>query len=242
MAVTFTIEVNEGAGTREQLEDVRRRVGAMDDASMPPGMLAHVESERPGGGFRIVDVWESPEDFERFFTGALGAAFEATGFQPMEGPPAVEQVMNLLLRQRASSEQAAANEALLRRGYEAFAHGDIPTVLDLMDEHILWYSPDSVRFGGTYAGKEGVQQFFSHLPENFSDLSVEPTTFVSAGDHVIVQGRLRGQTQARTPFELAFLHSWTISGGRAVAFTEFYDTARMNAALGMPVQTASSTS
>lgn len=236
MAVTFTIEVDKGEATREQLDEVRRMVGALDDDSMPAGMLAHLESMKPDGGYRIVDVWETPEDFERFFSDTLGRAFDATGVHPMEGPPSVELVHNLLLRQRASQEQAASNEQLLRRGYDAFAHGDVETVMNLMDDHILWYSPDSVRFGGTYAGKDGVSTFFGHLPENFSELSVEPATYVSAGEHVVVQGRLRGRTHIGNPFEIAFLHSWTIRGGKAVAFTEFYDTVRMNAALGAEAQ------
>lgn len=236
MAVTFTIEVGKEQATRAQLDEVRRLVGATDDDSMPAGMLAHLESQLADGGYRIVDVWETPQDFERFFQTSLGEAFEKTGFHPLEGPPEAEQVLNLMLRQRSAPDLAARNEALLRQGYDAFARGDMATVMDLMDDHILWYSPDSVRFGGTYAGKAGVGEFFGHLPENFAELSVEPATFVSAGDHVVVQGRLRGKAHNGTPFEIAFLHSWTITNGKAVAFTEFYDTTRMNAALGVAAQ------
>jgi hypothetical protein len=101
MAVTFTIEMEKDAGTIAQLDEVRRLVGAAGDDTMPAGMLAHLESET-ATGIRIVDVWETEEDFGRFFEGALGAAFEQAGVHPLEGPPAVERVHNLMLRQRGS--------------------------------------------------------------------------------------------------------------------------------------------
>jgi hypothetical protein len=101
MAVTFTIEMTKDQGTRAQLEEVRRLVGANGDDSMPEGMLAHLESET-ATGFRIVDVWETEEDFGRFYDVALGAAFAEAGVQPMQGPPTIEPVINLLLRQRGA--------------------------------------------------------------------------------------------------------------------------------------------
>jgi hypothetical protein len=32
----------------------------------PPGLIAHLAVERPEGGLRYIDVWDSEEDFERF--------------------------------------------------------------------------------------------------------------------------------------------------------------------------------
>lgn len=32
----------------------------------PKGMISHLAIERPEGGLRYIDVWESEEDFERF--------------------------------------------------------------------------------------------------------------------------------------------------------------------------------
>jgi len=101
MAVTFTIEVGKDGVTRAKLDEIRRLVGANGDDSMPAGMLAHLESETPTG-FRIVDVWETEEDFGRFFDSKLGAAFAEVDVAVIEGPPDIEPVVNLLLRQRGS--------------------------------------------------------------------------------------------------------------------------------------------
>jgi hypothetical protein len=101
MAVTFTAEVPKDIGSRAQLDEVRRLVGVIGDDSMPTGMLAHLESET-ATGYRIVDVWETEEDFGRFYDEKLGAAFEKVGVHPVQGPPDIEQVISLLLRQRGT--------------------------------------------------------------------------------------------------------------------------------------------
>jgi hypothetical protein len=57
--------------TREQYEEsVRRITGGRDRmtsiADWPaPGLIAHIAGDT-AGGFRVIDVWESMEAFERF--------------------------------------------------------------------------------------------------------------------------------------------------------------------------------
>ena len=54
----------------------------------------------------------------------------------------------------------------LRDAYAAFARQDVPSVMAAFNEDIEWESPDSIPFGGSYHGHEGVGQFFSQLPEH----------------------------------------------------------------------------
>jgi hypothetical protein len=35
-------------------------------AELPPGLIAHLAIERPEGGLRYIDVWDSEDDWERF--------------------------------------------------------------------------------------------------------------------------------------------------------------------------------
>jgi ketosteroid isomerase-like protein len=126
------------------------------------------------------------------------------------------------------------NTGLLRSAYESFARGDVPAVLAFFDDGLVWYTPDTVRFGGTYAGPAGAGEFFSHLPENYAELAVVPEQFVEQGDVVVVIGTLRGRTQAGVNFELPFAHVWTVRNGKALSFTEFFDTVKLNGYLGLP--------
>ncbi|MDQ1684752.1 MAG: uncharacterized protein QOC82_1489, partial [Frankiaceae bacterium] len=127
---------------------------------------------------------------------------------------------------------AVDNVALIRSGYEGFARGDIDAVLALFDPAIRWYTPDSIPFGGSYTGPAGVGEFFSKLPENYAELHVEPATLIDRGDTVVAIGRHQGRSAVGNEFEIPFVHVWTLSNGKATSFTEYFDTAKMNAALG----------
>lgn len=61
--------------TQEQYE----RVGAdLEDAGAPAGILYHFCGAVPGG-WRVMDVWASPEAFDRFIDGMYLPAMRAAG-------------------------------------------------------------------------------------------------------------------------------------------------------------------
>jgi ketosteroid isomerase-like protein len=128
---------------------------------------------------------------------------------------------------------AGAASLMLREGYEAFGRGDVATVMAMFDSHIEWNTPDTVRFGGTYNGRDGVAEFFGHLAELYDDLAVIPERFIEQGDEVVVRGTLSGRPPEGVMFQLPFVHCWELTDGLASRFTEFYDTVRLNAALGL---------
>jgi ketosteroid isomerase-like protein len=126
-----------------------------------------------------------------------------------------------------------SNTSLLRSAYESFARGDVPAVLALFDDGIVWNTPDSVEFGGTYNGPAGVGEFFSHLPEHYAELSVMPDRYVEQDDTVVAIGTHHGRSQAGISFSLPFVHIWSVRDGKATSFTEFFDTTKMNSYLGL---------
>ena len=68
MAIGVLTEIDEG--TLEQYDQVNERLQAQGDP--PAGMIVHTAGTKESGGFRIFDVWESREDFERFQEERLG--------------------------------------------------------------------------------------------------------------------------------------------------------------------------
>jgi steroid delta-isomerase-like uncharacterized protein len=118
---------------------------------------------------------------------------------------------------------------LLREGYERFAQGDVPGVLELFDPRIRWTVPEGGPFGGTYVGPGAIAGFFGRLPELYAELAVTPEQFVEAGDTVTVLGRHLGRTTGGQSLDVPFVHVWRFEQGRVVAFTEHLDTARLNA-------------
>jgi uncharacterized protein len=63
------------------------------------------------------------------------------------------------------SEQTERNIEVIKKGYEAFAAGDVETVLSLFDDDIEWVQPGQSAISGTYHGKGELGQFFARLAE-----------------------------------------------------------------------------
>jgi len=49
---------------------------------------------------------------------------------------------------------ASANASRVRAGYDAFNQADIPVLLDLFDESIVWHFPGSSRLAGDHKGRD----------------------------------------------------------------------------------------
>ena len=54
------------------------------------------------------------------------------------------------------------NLEVVRRGYDAFGHGDIETLLSLFDEQIEWVTPGpaELKTSGRRTGRQAVGEFF----------------------------------------------------------------------------------
>jgi predicted ester cyclase len=237
MAVTFTLEFGPEVGTRAQLDEVRRLIGTSTDDTMPAGMLAHLESETPRG-FRIVDVWESEDDFARFYAEALEAAFDAAGFRPLDGPPEPELVLNLMLRQRAPSY-----EATVRALNGAFTSGDV----DVLDRYLHADFVDHEETPGFGTDREGAKAFARALSAAFEDLTMEIVDVTSSPGRVACLQRISGRhvgdfmgiPATGRPVDIESLDYFAVDAdGLVTDHWGQYDQMAMLTQLGVPAQAA----
>ena len=144
--------------TREQYDAVRERTGWLDRS--PDGGLAHL-TWWEGPDCHNVDGWESEAAFDAFGKQRLGPAMAALG---LDVPPEVTfHPAHEIYTPRAGvvaatgtpNVAAAGNVELARSGYAAFAAGDIPGVLALFADDLVWSTPESISFGGVYRGVPG---------------------------------------------------------------------------------------
>lgn len=221
--------------TKEQYDAVRAQAGWLEQP--PDGGLAHL-SWWEGEDSHNLDGWESEEAFDAFGRDRLGPAMAAVG---LDGPPEVTfHPAHEVFTPRAGvvaatgipQTAAASNVDLIRAGYAAFAAGDVPSVLGLFADDLVWSTLDTVPFGGVYRGPAGAGEFFSKLPQIWAELRVEPERYVDGGDTVVVAGHHRGRAVSGNPMDLPFMHLWTLRDGKATEFTEVLDSAAALQALG----------
>ena len=68
--------VDNPEGSQEIYDKVREQLGLQEK---PAGGIFHAAGPSPNGGWRVIEVWESQEDADRFLKERLGPALEAVG-------------------------------------------------------------------------------------------------------------------------------------------------------------------
>lgn len=110
--------------------------------------------------------------------------------------------------------------------YEAFAKGDIPTVIGFLSPDIEWTEAEGFPYGGTYRGPDSVLNgVFMKLGTEWEGFAAVPDEFLDARETVVVLGKYSGTYKATgKSFQANFAHVWKTSEGKAVRFTQYTDT------------------
>jgi hypothetical protein len=80
MAVATIIDNPQGS------EEIYERLREVIGLEGPAGGIAHLAGPNPDGGWRVIEVWESEEDAQRFLEERLRPAAEAVGAPPPPPP------------------------------------------------------------------------------------------------------------------------------------------------------------
>jgi ketosteroid isomerase-like protein len=116
------------------------------------------------------------------------------------------------------------NADVVASAYEAFGRGDIPALVDLLDDRVEWSSPMTLPQGGQYKGKDGVVRFFESVGAAWATLSltVESTGEIT-DDLVVAVVDLTGELRDGGPATYGSMHAFTVRGGKIVQFREYTD-------------------
>lgn len=126
----------------------------------------------------------------------------------------------------------------VRSLYEAFARGDVGTVLGAFDAKIEWNEAEHVTFwpGSAFVGPdEVVQGVFARIPETFGDtFRINVDRVHGCGDTVIMEGRYTGTVQATgKDISAQVAHVWDLEGDTIVRFQQYTDTWQFADATGI---------
>jgi len=94
---------------------------------------------------------------------------------------------------------AHPNEELVRRGYQAFATGDMATLNELFADDIVWHAPGRNQLAGTYRGKEEVFATFQKVAElSGGTFKLDIHAVLADDEHVVVLARATGEREGKT--------------------------------------------
>lgn len=129
---------------------------------------------------------------------------------------------------------AVSNATIARNMFDAFKQGDIPYILNQLDDNCQWnvMGAPIIPFAGKYIGK-GASLFFSKMNEEieFTTFEVEniyevnDTDVISTGRFVI-RNRKTGKT-AQSPWMMLN----RFKNGKTILFQDYVDTAQMAATM-----------
>jgi ketosteroid isomerase-like protein len=120
----------------------------------------------------------------------------------------------------------------IRAIYDAFARGDIATVLGALDPKIEWVEAAGSAYAGTYTGPDAVLSgVLARLADEWNPFHVAPDRIVADRDTVIAVGTYTGTHNASgRSVRARFAHVWELRDSNIIAFEQIADTAKINEA------------
>jgi len=136
-----------------------------------------------------------------------------------------------------SKTDSTSNARLVSSLYEAFGRGDVPAVLGMFDQNLVWEEAEGSTYAdkSPYRGPQAVAEgLFQRLGTEWNGFRVNPQQIIDGGETVVVLGRYAG-TYKRTgkPLDSQFAHVWTVRNGRVVKFQQYTDTAQYARVTGL---------
>jgi ketosteroid isomerase-like protein len=129
------------------------------------------------------------------------------------------------------------NVETIRRGYEAFARGDVEAVLEVLDPDVDWHPAIAPILGvETVRGREAVRRFFTRdLFEGFDRFRAEALSFEDLGDFVLVMVRYtgRGETSG-IEMDQKFATLYELRDGKTLTMRDYPTRAEALEAAGLP--------
>ena len=128
-----------------------------------------------------------------------------------------------------SNSRQATNVAQIQKLYNAFATGDVPTVLGGFSNDIVWNEAENFIYadGNPYTGPDAILSgVFMRLGSEWDGFNLTGLAFHAVDeDGVLVTGRYQGKFKATgKDLDAQFAHVWKLKGSLAVSFQQYTDT------------------
>ena len=128
---------------------------------------------------------------------------------------------------------AQDNVDVIESAYAAFRKGDIESVLEHFADSAAIVIPESLPWGGSYEGPEGMRTFIARALDHYTDFKSVPEKVLGADDnHVIVVVRNSGRLKSGTRVDQIGVWIYQLREGEITRAETFVDTAAVLDAIG----------
>ncbi len=117
------------------------------------------------------------------------------------------------------------NIDIVKKGYEAFAAGDVETVMSVFDDNIEWVQPGESTLSGIYRGKAEFAEYLGKLAEKA--VAVRALRFMADGETVVAFTEVTAGAQMGEDADV-----YTVRDGKIVHAQIYTDTAMMERVFG----------
>lgn len=128
------------------------------------------------------------------------------------------------------------NVKVVQSMYEAFAKGDVPTIIAALDPQVEWWEAENFIYADSnpYIGPDAVLKgVFMRIAEEWDGFAVAPKELLDAGDTVIGHGYYSGAYKKNgEKVRAQFAHFFTFRDGKVAKFQQYTDTAQFLRAVG----------
>lgn len=118
----------------------------------------------------------------------------------------------------------------VRGMYEAFAKGDIPSIIAALDPQVEWWEAENFIYAdkNPYVGPNTVLQgVFLRIVDEWENFTVSPIDILDTGDTVVGRGCYSGTYKKNGErIKAQFAHFFTFRNEKVVKFQQYTDTAQ----------------
>lgn len=128
-----------------------------------------------------------------------------------------------------------SNLDIIKKGYQAYADGDLETFMDLLDENILWVNQSipSYPTHGTFRGIVGIVDFFRKVADALEMQDMQPEHYFDGGDKIVVTGKSRLVLRTNgNEVHNTWVHVYTMENEKITSFKSWNDVAAMATSMG----------
>jgi steroid delta-isomerase-like uncharacterized protein len=123
------------------------------------------------------------------------------------------------------------NAKIIGSLYEMFSKGDVPAVLELMDEKIVWNEAEgnALAAGNPYIGPDAVLKgVFVPISEKYNSFTLKDVKLHDMSDNqVLATLYYVMETKNGKSYTVEAAHHWTLQNGKIVQFQQYADTRKL---------------